>query len=579
MIIFSKIIVLIFLLTFTYGSTGSPLKLPEKCELSPLDLVFVVDMSGSIGRTNYYQSMESLSKMINKSLEVGQSVSKSHVGMVLFDSTAEIYFNLNKYTGNGAVENAINSAPYKGGGTNIYLGLKTTVEQVFGHDGDRITDPNVLLLITDGKDGNEEGLKNINIEATKKNITIFAIGVGKDFDYDELLAATGNASRVFNATDYLNIETILESFCKNVQHDYPPSNYGPFDSSCSKNIQNLWVDMVFVVDSSKGVDKQGLLGIGGAIAGFVNTGFTIGRNSGRYSRAGIVSMGTTGTILADLNKYTNSSSLIDSILSLPYHGDEKPNIYDGLKKADQLMSSATENPNRKQVVYLFSSETNIECDEGVKPSLDEDPCRLAAAMKEKGILIVTFALKYDSNNNVNLLTAIGSECFNFFNDQTIIEDMINGALYANCFCPQPMIQFKNDRKCLKTAECIYVHEVPSTWSTAQMICPLDGTNSTLVNDFSIEKNKFLVEQLNSYNTYPYSIGLHDIDSNGNFKWDSNSDLGLYTNWDVNEPNYKNGNCVQINSKGKWFMTHCNDYNNAANYICEETACDPDNFCP
>lgn len=77
MILFNKIIVLIFLLTFTYGSTRSSLKLelPEKCELSPLDLVFVVDMSGSIGKTNYYQSMESLSKMINESLEVGQSVS------------------------------------------------------------------------------------------------------------------------------------------------------------------------------------------------------------------------------------------------------------------------------------------------------------------------------------------------------------------------------------------------------------------------------------------------------------------------------------------------------------------------
>uniref|UniRef100_A0A0N5C974 VWFA domain-containing protein n=1 Tax=Strongyloides papillosus TaxID=174720 RepID=A0A0N5C974_STREA len=581
MIPFNTFIVFIFSLTFPYGLVKQSLSLSvsKKCELSPLDLVFVVDMSGSIGYSNFYQSLLSLSRMVNESLQIGESVSKSHVGMVLFDENPDIYFYLNEFTSKGAVEVAINSAPYSGGGTNIYRGVKSAVEKVFGGPGDRKTDPNILLLITDGQDGYKQGLKNINIEATKKNITIFAIGVGRDFDYDELVAATGNASRVFNATNYLNMEIILKSFCTDVQHNYPPSNYGPFDSSCSKNIQNLWVDMVFVVDSSKGVDKQGLLGIGGAIAGFVSTGFTIGRNSGRYSRAGIVSMGTSGIILADLHKYQNSPDFIDAILSIPYNADEEPNIYDGLKKADQLLSRATGNPNRQQVVYLFSSKTNIKCDEPLKPSLDEDPCRLAAAMKEKGILIVTFALKYDGNRNVSLLSAIGSECFNFYNDEKIIEGMINGALYANCFCPQPLIQFKNDKECLKTAECIYVHEVPSTWSTAQMICPLDGTNSTLVNDFSIEKNEFLVEQLNSYNTYPYSIGLHDTDSNGNFKWDSNNDLGLYTNWDVNEPNYKNGNCVQINSKGKWFMTDCNDYNNAANYICEEPACDPDNFCP
>uniref|UniRef100_A0A0K0E4G1 C-type lectin domain-containing protein n=2 Tax=Strongyloides stercoralis TaxID=6248 RepID=A0A0K0E4G1_STRER len=550
---------------------------PTNCTLSSLDIVFVVDESGSIGQTNYFQAMHSLSVMVNDSLKIGQSVSDSHVGMVLFNSEPYLYFNLSRYSNNEGVAEAIYNAPYNGGGTNIYLALKYGIENIFGGSGDRVSDPNVILLITDGQDSNADKLKQLNIEATNKNITIFAIGVGGDVDYAELLAAAGNTSRVFTGKSYSDLEEILGIFCKSAEDNLPKPDIGTTDSSCSTNIENLWIDMVFVVDGSKGVNKLGLLGIEGAIAGFVSTNFTIGRNNGRYSRAGIVKMGTSATIIADLNKYYSTSQFMNEIFNIPYEDDEEPNIYDGLKKADAVLSRATGNPNRRQIVYLFSSKTNIDCESKTRSFTDQDPCRLAASMKEKGITIVTFALRYDGSKNVQLMTDIGSECFNFYNDVTIIEDMITSALYVNCFCPQPLIQFKNDSSCLKTAECIYVHETPSTWSTAEIICPLDGANATLVNDFSIEKNKFLVEQLNTYNSYPYHIGLHL--QSGNFMWDSNSYLGDYINWDVNEPNRSKGNCVQINSGGKWQMVNCDDFEQASNYICEEPACDADNYCP
>ncbi|CEF60400.1 C-type lectin domain and von Willebrand factor, type A domain and C-type lectin-like domain and C-type lectin fold domain-containing protein [Strongyloides ratti] len=579
MLLLLKILSLIFFFKVSSVFTQNVKTTPStsKCTLTSLDLVFVIDESGSIGKTNYEKSMNSIANMVNNSLTIGQSVSDSHVGMVLFNHLPHLLFDLNKYTSNGAVIQAIKNAPYSGGGTSIYLGLKYAIENVFGKDGDRASSPNVILLMTDGQDGSENLLKTLNFEATKKNISIYAIGVGKNYKYSELLAAAGNASRVFSAENYTSLENVLNSFCKNVQNNTPkPDDIS--DSSCSKNIKNLWVDMVFVVDTSKGVGKLGLLGIEGAIAGFVSTNFTIGRNNMRYSRAGIVSMGTSANIIANLDKYYNSLQFTDELFKIPFNNDEEPNIYDGLKKAETILNRSTGNPNRKQVIYLFSSKTNIECNSVVRSSsTDQDPCRLAASLKEKGITIVTFALKYDNNNNVNLMKDIGSNCFNFFNDETIIEDMITSALYVNCFCPQPLIQFKDDTKCLKTAECIYVHETPSTWNTAKIICPLDGKNATLANDFSQEKNEFLVQQLNTYNSYPYYIGLY-LQAPGKFVWSSDTSLGNYKNWDVNEPNLKNGNCVQINSKGKWEMVSCNDFEHASNYICEEPACDADNFC-
>uniref|UniRef100_A0A0N4ZBI4 VWFA domain-containing protein n=1 Tax=Parastrongyloides trichosuri TaxID=131310 RepID=A0A0N4ZBI4_PARTI len=548
----------------------------KACKLEALDLVFVMDQSGSIGLANYQTALNELGKLVNDSLVVGKSDTNSHVGMVLFDTEGYVRFNLEAYNNNKDVVNAIKGSPYSGGGTSIYNGLLTATTDVFGAAGDRPSVPNLLLIITDGQDGNIEQIRQLNMDASSKGITIYAIGVGKNVNFNELTAAAGNSSRVYNATDYQSLEKILNTFCSSVQNGGIPTNSGTVDRTCSSNIQNLWVDMVFVVDSSKGVDNLGLRGIAGAIDGFVSTGFQIGRTNGRYSRAGIVDMGASATVVADLHKYYNSSQLIADLLTIPYKADEKPDIYSGLKKASDILDGATGNPNRKQVIYLFSSENDIECDTNVRSSTDQDPCRLAATIKEKGITIVTFALRYDGRKDTTLMKEIGSPCFNFFNDQTIISDMITSALYVNCFCQRPLTQFKNDAICLKTAECVYVHETPSTWSTAQLICPLDGTNSTLVNIFTEEKNKFLLDQLKTYNSFPYIIGLQG--NKTGFSWDSHHELGTYKNWASSEPNFANGDCVNFNDKGQWYMIGCNDYTHASNYICEEPACDADNYC-
>ena len=115
----------------------------------PIDVVFVLDESGSIGWPNFDLMKSFLSQLVSRlDIDSGQT----RVGLVTFASGVGTHFNLNAHSTVAAVQSAIASLGYAGGTTNTHLALayvRTTM--LISAAGDRPDVPNVVVVLTDGQ--------------------------------------------------------------------------------------------------------------------------------------------------------------------------------------------------------------------------------------------------------------------------------------------------------------------------------------------------------------------------------------------------------------------------------------------
>jgi len=153
-----------------------------------LDLVFVVDSSGSINWADpdNWSTMLSFMADIVGRLNIGPS--GAQVGVVLFSDNAQNSFYLNTYQNGQAVRSAILGLPYLDGQTNTQAGLQMMLRDQFtSARGDRPSASNVAVIITDGE-------STINVantipaadQARRAGVTIFSIGIGDQINENEL---------------------------------------------------------------------------------------------------------------------------------------------------------------------------------------------------------------------------------------------------------------------------------------------------------------------------------------------------------------------------------------------------------
>ena len=123
--------------------------LPVDCQL---DIVFVLDESGSIGSTEFTQMKTFLSKLVGR-LDIDSG--STRVGLVTYATTVRTRFNLNAYTTVASVQSAISRLTYSGGSTNTAAALAhVRTSALTSATGDRINVPNVVVLFTDGRSSN-----------------------------------------------------------------------------------------------------------------------------------------------------------------------------------------------------------------------------------------------------------------------------------------------------------------------------------------------------------------------------------------------------------------------------------------
>ncbi|OWF41031.1 Collagen alpha-1(XII) chain [Mizuhopecten yessoensis] len=177
-----------------------------KCLTQMVDVVFLLDSSGSMGEMDFRKLLDFVS-VYAQYFTVGPS--NVQMSVISFASDVTIHFDLNTYDNSAAIINAVQNIPYKNGGTHTEKALQMALYHSFTRQtGDRSYAKNVLLVITDGYSYDREATLSAASMLKLYQIETFAVGVGQGVDISELQGIATDSRHVFTATNFDTLSTL-----------------------------------------------------------------------------------------------------------------------------------------------------------------------------------------------------------------------------------------------------------------------------------------------------------------------------------------------------------------------------------
>ena len=179
-----------------------------------LDLLFLLDESGSVGPTNHRLALDFMQAVVNF---FDVEANRTRVGVISFSTGARAEFWLGEHLTNQAVDTAIGALPYRGGWTQtaiaLYLARLVFLDHNLHISGARPVTagiPRVVVLITDGR-SNHFYLDPhaTNLKAT--GVTVYSVGIG-DYDIDELtyISSDPDEDHVFLLQSYTDAASFVQ---------------------------------------------------------------------------------------------------------------------------------------------------------------------------------------------------------------------------------------------------------------------------------------------------------------------------------------------------------------------------------
>ncbi|CAH1789223.1 unnamed protein product [Owenia fusiformis] len=175
------------------------------CAFDKVDVVFVLDVSGSLSDESFKHMMLWVASFVEV-LEVGPHAVQ--FGLITFSTTVKIDFYLNTYSNRQDVLDALSQVQHMKGTTDTKGAVATMRDIIFTeNNGDREGILNVAVVLTDG--ASKTGEPGPEAYKAKENgIYIFAIGiVTPELDKDQLTEMSSEPEEVFlvlvNSTEEL----------------------------------------------------------------------------------------------------------------------------------------------------------------------------------------------------------------------------------------------------------------------------------------------------------------------------------------------------------------------------------------
>ncbi|XP_020623484.1 fibrillin-2-like [Orbicella faveolata] len=135
-----------------YTGNGTICIAPEKCQV-PLDLIFLLDASGSVGKDNYVKEKEFI-KIVASRYELERT---SQAAVIAFSSRASNKVPLGSKNTTLSFASAVDNIPYVRGITRIDLALRLAYDEYFSLEVSNDTQKLVILL-TDGIQIHTQGI-------------------------------------------------------------------------------------------------------------------------------------------------------------------------------------------------------------------------------------------------------------------------------------------------------------------------------------------------------------------------------------------------------------------------------------
>ena len=144
----------------------------------------IIDGSSSVV-IEFTKGLEILSDLVG---HLSVSPQGTHVGAIVYSSTATLQFNLAKseYHTLSKLQEAIKAIPHPGGGTRTDLAIELAANEIFSPaGGDRADAENVLIVMTDGNTNSgsrayRDVLKPLQVSEIRLGIRLSPFPFGSD---------------------------------------------------------------------------------------------------------------------------------------------------------------------------------------------------------------------------------------------------------------------------------------------------------------------------------------------------------------------------------------------------------------
>uniref|UniRef100_A0A8D0GQQ9 Collagen type XXVIII alpha 1 chain n=1 Tax=Sphenodon punctatus TaxID=8508 RepID=A0A8D0GQQ9_SPHPU len=189
-----------------------------KCRDTPLELVFVIDSSESVGPENF-DIIKSFIKTVIEMITVSPAV--AHVGIINFSHKVEVVSTLQQFMSKDHLKLAVDNMQYLGEGTFTATAIKKAAE-IF-----QVARPGVrkvAIVITDGQTDSRDIKLHIEVKkAHAQNIEMFVIGVVQRSDPNfgnflkemKLIATDPDTEHVHQIDDFTLEKNIFQKICEN----------------------------------------------------------------------------------------------------------------------------------------------------------------------------------------------------------------------------------------------------------------------------------------------------------------------------------------------------------------------------
>ncbi|XP_024905907.1 matrilin-2 isoform X2 [Pteropus alecto] len=188
----------------------------KRCSEGPIDLIFVIDGSKSLGEENFEIVKQFVTRIID-SLAISPKAAR--VGLLQYSTQVRTEFTLRNFSSAKDMKKAVAHIKYMGKGSMTGLALKHMFERSFTQvEGARplsMRVPRVAIVFTDGRA--QDDVSEWASKAKANGITMYAVGVGKAIEEElQEIASEPTKKHLFYAEDFSTMGEISEKLKKGI---------------------------------------------------------------------------------------------------------------------------------------------------------------------------------------------------------------------------------------------------------------------------------------------------------------------------------------------------------------------------
>ena len=194
-----------------------------KCNRS-VDVVFLIDESGSVGSTHFQQSLDFVKNMIKAFPDDKLSGENgTRFGLSTFASSYTTRFYLSSYTRQSDYLSAIGQVSYSSGGTRLGGALQQILNDQFKEERGLRPDvegvPRILIVLTDGKSGDSVSIPAKNVR--DENIVIYAVGIA-NYELPQLQEIASSESHVYTLSTFSELDKFISTLTSSTCYEPRP---------------------------------------------------------------------------------------------------------------------------------------------------------------------------------------------------------------------------------------------------------------------------------------------------------------------------------------------------------------------